>query len=68
MRDPLGDHDYLVGTPASKTLLPGYFQAAHDTLTKKEYYLVGERMTKEEVAPEIRKKLDEIMESLGIAT
>ena len=66
LRDPLGDHDYLNRTPASKTLLPGYFKAMEVALTKKDYYLVAEQMKEDEIASEIKQKLDDIATSLGI--
>lgn len=68
LRDPLGDHDYLNRTPASKTLLPGTFKAAQDPITKDEYYLVAEQMTKEEIAPEVEEKLNQIAAALGVNT
>jgi hypothetical protein len=68
LRDPLGDHDYLNRTPASKTLLPGTFKAAEDPITKDEYYLVAEQMTKEEIAPEVEEKLNQIAAALGVNT
>jgi predicted ATPase len=68
LRDPLGDHDYLNRTPASKTLLPDAFKAAQDTVSKDEYYLIAEQMTEEEIAPEIKQKLDDIAKALGVNT
>lgn len=63
-RDPLADHDYLDVTPASKTLLPGFFEAAQVPLSKKEYYQVAAQMTAEEIPPEVEQKLDQIYEML----
>lgn len=65
-RDPLSDHDYLVRTPASKTLLPGLFAAASMSLKKVEYYLVAEQMEAREVHPEVRTSLDAIASTLGV--
>ena len=66
LRDPLGNHDYLNATPASKTLLPGFLKAAEVALSKNDYYLLAEQMRPEEIAPEIRQKLDDIATALGI--
>ncbi len=60
LRDPMGEHDYLNRTPASKTLLPGYFNSAKHSIKKSEYYLIAEQMRPEEVNPEVVSKLDEI--------
>jgi hypothetical protein len=68
LRDPLGDHDYLNRTPASKTLLPGAFAAAGDPITKDEYYLVAEQMMPSEIPAEVTDKLDEIAKALGVPT
>jgi predicted ATPase len=65
LRDPLGDHDYLNRTPASKTLLPGFFKAAQVTLQKNDYYLVAEQMGLEEIAAEVKQKLDDIARAFG---
>jgi len=66
LRDPLGDHDYLNRTPASKTLLPGFFRAAQTLLPRNDYYLIAEQMRPEEIAPEVEQKLDEIAATFGI--
>jgi len=65
-RHPLNSHYYLVSTPASKTLLPGFFRAAGIDIGKQEYYLVAEQMRPEEVALEVREKLDAIESVLGV--
>lgn len=65
-KEPLGDHDYLKATPASKTLLPGFFEAAGVPLTKNEYYQVATLMHLEEIPDEVREKLDAIYEGLQI--
>ena len=61
-RDPLGDHDYWVTTPVSKTLLPALFQQLQLPLSKEEYYLIAEQMRPEEIPGEVRGKLDRIAE------
>jgi len=66
VREPLKDHDYLNRTPASKTLLPGALQAAGDSVSKDEYYLIAEQMEPSEIAPEIKEKLDKIVAALGV--
>lgn len=65
-RDPLADHDYLNATPASKTLLPGFFEAARVPLTKNEYYQVAAQMLPEEIPNEVMEKLDIICEALNV--
>ncbi|HUT00959.1 MAG TPA: AAA family ATPase, partial [Phycisphaerae bacterium] len=65
LRDPTGEHDYLNATPASKTILPGFFEAAEFRLSKNEYYQVASEMKPEEVPPEVRQKLDQIGQVLG---
>jgi len=66
LRDPLGDHDYLDGTPVSKSLLPTFFRRADLQLGKSEYYLVAEQMKPEEIPAEVREKLDAIADALGV--
>lgn len=65
-RNPLQHHDYLTTTPASKTLLPEFFNAANIQISKREYYLVAEQMQEDEVPPEIRQKLDHIQHAFGL--
>ncbi|MFQ5779856.1 MAG: ATP-dependent endonuclease, partial [Nitrospiria bacterium] len=65
-RSPLIDHDYLVNTPASKTLLPGFFASASMKLRKAEYYLIAEQMRPNEIHSEVVDKLDAIAQALGI--
>lgn len=63
-RTPLADHDYLTSTPASKTILPKYFEAAELKLPKNEYYRIAEQMLPEEIPAEIREKLDQLADVL----
>lgn len=65
-RDPLGEHDYWTRAPVSKTLLPSLFHRAQMPLGKHEYYLIAEQMRKDEIAPEVHAKLDEIYKALHI--
>ena len=67
LRDPMGQHDYLEQLPASKTLLPKFFQAAGLPVSKKEYYQIADRMLKEELPIEIQQKLDEIQAHFRIS-
>jgi len=60
--NPLFEHDYLNVTPASKTLLPGFFESANLLLTKNEYYQIAAQMLPEEIPNEIKEKLDVIYE------
>lgn len=64
--DPLADDDYLERTPASKTLLPGFFEAAGVSLTKGEYYQVAAQMLPEEIPNEVSEKLNVICEALDV--
>lgn len=61
---PLEDTDYLLATPASKTLLPDFLSKADFLLTKKDYYQIAASMRKEEIHPEIKEKLDEMARAL----
>lgn len=63
---PLADHDYLNRTPASKTLLPGFFDAADIRLPKNEYYKIAEQMKPDEIPSEVKEKLDQIYNALGL--
>jgi len=65
-RDPLGMHDYLVRTPASKTLLPELFSIAGIDISKNEYYLIADQMKSDEIAPEVKEKLDAIQKAFGL--
>lgn len=64
--NPLGEHDYLAATPASKALLPGFFAAAGLPLTKEEYFEITAQMEPEEIPIEISEKLDSIYFALGL--
>lgn len=64
---PLGDHEYLNATPASKTLLPGYFQAAGVRISKNEYYQVAAQMLPKEIPTEVCEKLDSICQALNLS-
>ena len=59
-REPLMDHDYLINTPASKTLLPGLFAAVSMDVKKTDYYQVAEQMRPDEVSREVSEMLDKI--------
>ncbi|MEM7534429.1 MAG: AAA family ATPase [Chloroflexota bacterium] len=64
--DPLGEHDYLDVTPASKTLLPKFMEAADIALSKAEYYQIAMSMRPEEIPSEILEKLDLIQKMSGL--
>jgi len=66
LRDPLGNHDYLRRTPASKTILPGLLEAGQVPTKKNEYYLIAEQMQKQEVAEDVKQKLDDIARAFGL--
>jgi len=65
-RDPLQSEEFLERTPASKTLLPGFFRKADVALSKKEYYLIAAQMRKEESPAEVNEKLDAIQKAFGL--
>jgi hypothetical protein len=67
LRNPLGEHDYLNVTPASKTLLPAFFQPAGISITKNEYYQIAAQMLPEEIPAEVSEKLDLIERVLAPA-
>jgi len=60
LRDPMSDHEFLDRLPASKTLLPAFFDKTGLNLSKKEYYLVAREMRRDELLSEIQQKLDVI--------
>lgn len=57
---PLVDSDYLVATPASKSLLPGFLEKSQVSLPKKDYYMIAAQFKPDEVHPEVIAKLDEM--------
>ena len=67
-RDSLANVPFWAGTPASKTLLPGLFEACGIPITKQEYYLIAEQMNPEEVHPDVVAKLDSLAHTLGLGT
>ena len=60
LSDPLGDHDYLNATPASKTILPKYFEAVGVSMSRDDYYQIANLMRRDEINNEISEKLDHI--------
>jgi len=56
----------LTSIPASKTLLPEFFKVAGISISKREYYLVAQQMRADEVASEIRDKLDGIQQAFHL--
>ena len=66
LRSPLAEHDIFESLRASKTLLPRFFEAAVLSVPKRDYYLVAEQMQIEEVVPEVKEKLDEFSQYLGM--
>lgn len=65
-RDPHGAHEFLVATPASKSLLPDLFQRAGLNLSKKDYYLVAEQMNPDEIPRDVVDVLDLIASAVDI--
>ena len=64
LNDPLGDHEFLISVPASKTLLPSFFERTDTPIKKKEYYQIAAQMQDQEVHNEVREKLDQIADDL----
>lgn len=65
LNDPLGEHDYLNATPASKNILPQFFKAIGLQMRKSDYYQIATMMKREEIHTEIGEKLDRIADVLG---
>lgn len=57
-KEPLKEHDYLITTPASKTILPNFFDAAKIPLTKNQYHQIAATMNINEIPMEVIEKLD----------
>lgn len=68
LRNPLGEHDYLISAPLSKTVLPDYFKACDMHFPKIEYFRIAEQMRQDEIHPDVRGMLDQIGRDLGIPT
>ena len=58
LRDPLKDSDYLISTPASKSILPGFLERADYRLSKKDYFQIAGQMKVAEIHPEVIDKLN----------
>jgi len=58
IKDPLKDSDYLLATPASKSILPAFLERADCKLSKKDYFQIAAQMKIEEIHPEVIEKLD----------
>jgi len=61
---PLKDSDYLVATPASKSIIPELMRQADTRLSKKDFYQIAAQMLPAEVHPEVVEKLDAISKVL----
>ena len=58
LKNPLKDSDYLVSTPASKSILPPFLERTETALSKKDYFQITVQMKREEIHPEVLEKLD----------
>jgi len=65
---PLGQHDYLDATPASKTLLPDMFKHIGVSLSRSDYYQIASAMKPEEIHAEVKQVLDEISRVVGLSS
>jgi len=59
-KNPLETSNYLRSEPASKTLLPDFCRKADLSLPKSNFFLLAQKMKKEEIPPEVFEKLSEI--------
>jgi len=66
MKNPLGNHDYMRATAASKSILPQVFSAAYMAIGKPEYYQIAEIMRPEEIHDEVKAMLDAIAKHFGV--
>lgn len=64
-KNPLDSNSFLRAEPASKTLLPEFFQHADYKLAKSEYYLIAQQMKADEIPQEVSDKLNEIHTLIG---
>ena len=58
--DPLADIEFLRSVPASKSLLPGFMNAAGVPLRKADYFRIAEGMLPAEVHPDVVSMLDSL--------
>jgi hypothetical protein len=62
---PTTDDPFLLSEAASKSLLPGLFEAADVEMYKRDCDLVALSMRPDEIPTEVRDKLDQICDVLG---
>ena len=58
LKNPLIDSDYLLSTPASKSILPDFMKRSDIPLSKKDFFQIAAQMKNDEIHPEIIEKLD----------
>lgn len=63
-KNPLEASNYLRSEPASKTLLPEFLQRAELSLPKSDFFLLAQKMKKEEIPHEVTQKLTAIQASV----
>jgi hypothetical protein len=67
LQEPLGDYPFLAGTKARTELLPPALSAAGlPGLDYRRFFEIAEVMTPKEIHPEVREKLDAILEAFGL--
>lgn len=67
VKDPLGDHEYLINTKARTRLLEPLLDAAGlQGLPYTRYHEIAEIMLPEEIHPEVVEKLDQICRAFGV--
>jgi hypothetical protein len=64
-RNPLSDAtEAVVDVPASKKLLPQMFQVAGRSMEKSDFFLIAEKMKRDEIHPDVEQVLDRIAQLL----
>jgi len=66
--DFLGDHPFLARIKASDEFLGPLLESVGRPTPKKDLYLLAAKMTKDEIHPEVREKLDRIAKALNPPT
>jgi len=65
LKDPLKDSDYLVATPASKSILPDFLKKTETPLSKKDFFRIAAQMKPGEIHAEVAAKLDAMVPILN---
>jgi predicted ATPase len=60
IKEPLKDSDYLLATPASKSIIPEFLRRTEIVIFKKDFYQIAAQLLPEEIHSEVIEKLDEM--------